>query len=106
MKHVLIAFLLCICVTSSLASGKKYTLESATVEVFESEGTDCDDKDPPFADSLEDFIFSFVGNFCLSNLDASTQFAHLSDFISPIELDYFCPPPNPAETSFTLGILL
>ncbi len=97
MKHVLFAFLICICVTSSFASGKKYTLESAPVEVFESEGSDCDDKDPPLADSLEDSIFSFGGNFCLSNLDVSTQFTHPSDSVSSIELDYFCPPPNLTE---------
>lgn len=94
MKYVLFVFLICICVTSSIANGKKYTLESAPVEVFESEGADCDDKDPPLADSLEDSIFSFGGNLCLSNAGVSAQFTHSSDSVSPIELDYFCPPPN------------
>jgi hypothetical protein len=102
MKHVLYIFLICICVTSSIANGKKYALESAPVEVVESEGADCDDKDPPLFDSL-DTIFYLSFDFRFPGTLVNPQFTYPSNFVSAIELDYFCPPPNYFRPAITQG---
>ncbi len=94
MKHVLYFLLICICVASSVANGKYYAVEGASVEVAEGEGTDSDDKDPPRFDTLEDFLFSFSSDFGIHGPGVSTQFTYLSDSDSSVELEYFCPPPN------------
>lgn len=101
MKHVLYILLICICVTSSIANGKKYVLESTPVEVVEGEGADCDDKDPPLFDSLEGYLFSLSSTLRISGRSVSSRFTHSSDSVSSVELDYFCPPPNSFCPVFT-----
>lgn len=104
MKYLLCAFLISLCITSSIASGKKYAQESISVVFVESgDVADCDDKSPPLYDTLEDFIFYLPSNFCMAGSSASIQFTCLSDSFYSFELDYFCPPPNFFFPVFTLG---
>ena len=96
MKYVLYAFLISICVMSSIANGKKYVFEGDSVEVVMGEVEDCDDRDPLLYDSLDPVLFLSC-ELLIPGGSMSNSFTHPSDFVSSVELDYFCPPPNPVQ---------
>lgn len=102
MKYLLCAFLMILCLTSSIAGDTKNALEGVTTEVESGDLATSDEKRPPLYDTLEDFIFCFASDFRVSDKFSNTRFTYPFDSFCSFELDYFCPPPNYFSPAFTL----
>ncbi|MPR32289.1 hypothetical protein [Salmonirosea aquatica] len=94
MKHVLYAFLISICVMSSIANGKKYVFEGDSVVAENCEAPDSDESDTTLDFSLFTSEAGHTATFLLSDICLINPFRYLSKSFSPIDLDYFSPPPN------------
>ena len=94
MKHVLYAFLISICVMSSIANGKKYVFESDSIEARDCEAPDTDESDTTLEYTLMSALAGHISDHHLSDPFLINPFRYLSKSFSSVDLDYFYPPPN------------